>query len=152
MTNGHDHTLEHRKFAEAYINGDNSHHLTDCNGQTLYKPPTNGHTVTRVGRWLRRTSMDELPQLVNVIKGDMSLVGPRPSMDYEVAIYTDRHQERLQVLPGLTGWAQINGRSRLSFDTIVALDLEYIAERSLGKDLRILLTTVHKVLAAEDVG
>lgn len=152
MTSDRDHTLEHRKFAEAYINGAGSDHLSDGNGQAIYKPATNGHTVTRVGRWLRRTSLDELPQLINILKGDMSMVGPRPSIDYEVALYTGRQRERLAVLPGLTGWAQINGRSRLSFDTIVLLDLEYIAERSLVKDLQIIFATVFKVLAAEDAG
>jgi lipopolysaccharide/colanic/teichoic acid biosynthesis glycosyltransferase len=152
MTNGRDHTQEHRKFAEAYINGHTTAAQTDGNGNAIYKPATNGHSVTRVGRWLRRTSLDELPQLFNVVKGDMSLVGPRPSIDYEVAMYTDRHRLRLAALPGLTGWAQINGRSRLGFDDIVSLDLHYIAQRSVWLDLRIILATVGKVLRAEDVG
>ncbi|OIO89388.1 MAG: hypothetical protein AUK03_14600 [Anaerolineae bacterium CG2_30_64_16] len=152
MTNGHDHTQEHRKFATAYINGNSSHTAKDGNGHTVYKPATNGATVTRVGRWLRRTSLDELPQLFNVCKGDMSLVGPRPSMDYEVALYTEHHRKRLAVLPGLTGWAQINGRSSLGFDRIVALDLEYIHQRSLRKDLLILLKTVAVVFREEYAG
>jgi len=149
MTNGHDHSQEHRKFAEAYINGKTTPTLDDGNGHSVYKPVSNSSTVTRVGRWLRRTSLDELPQLINIIKGDMSLVGPRPSMDYEVALYTEQHRRRLAVLPGLTGWAQINGRSSLSFDEIVARDMEYIAHRSLRKDLAILLTTMRVVLHAE---
>lgn len=152
MTNGHDHTQEHRKFAEAYINGHTTAHQTEQDGRPLYKPASNGHAITRVGRWLRRTSLDELPQLINVLKGDMSLVGPRPSIDYEVAMYTDYQQQRLAAIPGLTGWAQINGRSTLGFDEIVRLDLEYIAHRSLRKDLSILLATVPMVLRAEDVG
>jgi len=154
MTNGRDHTEEHRKFAEAYINGANGVPAgqTDGNGRTIFKPSSNGHTVTRVGRWLRCTSLDELPQLINIIKGDMSLVGPRPSIDYELAWYTDRHRQRLAVLPGLTGWAQINGRSRLGFDEIVSLDLAYIARRSVRHDLQILFATILKVLRAEDVG
>jgi len=152
MTNGHDHTQEHRKFAEAYINGASAPASKNGNGQTVYKPTTNGHTVTRIGRWLRRTSLDELPQLLNVCKGDMSMVGPRPSMDYEVALYTDHHRKRLAVLPGLTGWAQVNGRSSLGFDKIVALDLEYINQRSLRKDLLILLKTVAVVFRAEYAG
>jgi sugar transferase EpsL len=89
---------------------------------------------------------------VNVVKGDMSLVGPRPSMDYEVAMYADRHRQRLAVVPGLTGWAQINGRSKLSFDQIVSLDLEYIAHRSLHKDLSIFLATIPAVVCARDAG
>lgn len=151
MTNG-DHTQEHRKFAESYINGAGAATLRDVNGQALYKPASNGHTVTRVGRWLRRTSLDELPQLFNVLKGDMSLVGPRPTMDYETALYTERHRQRLAVVPGLTGWAQIHGRSGLSFDEIVALDLEYIAQRSFGLDARVLLATIPVVLHAEHAG
>jgi lipopolysaccharide/colanic/teichoic acid biosynthesis glycosyltransferase len=82
----------------------------------------------------------------------MSLVGPRPSIDYEVVMYTEWHRQRLAVLPGLTGWAQINGRSRLAFDEIVGLDLEYIAHRSLRWDLSILLATVPVVLRAHDAG
>jgi len=149
MTNGHDHTQEHRKFAETYINGTSTPTTQDGAGHTVYKPAANGHTVTRVGRWLRRTSLDELPQLFNILIGDMSLVGPRPSMHYEVALYTAQHRKRLAVLPGLTGWAQINGRSSLGFDRIVALDLEYIAQRSLRKDLLILLRTVAVVFHEE---
>jgi lipopolysaccharide/colanic/teichoic acid biosynthesis glycosyltransferase len=153
MTNGHDHTQEHRKFAEAYINGTLPAVVQQTdNGQAIFKPASNHHTITRVGRILRRTSLDELPQLLNVIKGDMSLVGPRPSIDYEVAMYTDRHRQRLAVLPGLTGWAQIHGRSRLTFEQIVSYDLEYIANRSLGLDLRILFATVPVVLQAEHAG
>jgi len=152
MTNGHDHTLEHRQFAAAYINGQSAESQHDEQGRPIFKPATNGHNVTRVGRWLRRTSLDELPQLINVIKGDMSLVGPRPSIDYEVAMYTERQRQRLTVLPGLTGWAQIHGRSSLKFDQIVNLDLEYIAHRSLRKDLQILLATIPTVLRAENVG
>ena len=105
--------------------------------------------ITRVGRILILTGLNELPGLINVLKGDMSLVGPRPSMDYEVALYTEQHRKRLAVLPGLTGWAQINGRSSLSFDEIVARDMEYIAHRSLRKDLAILLATLRVVLHAE---
>jgi lipopolysaccharide/colanic/teichoic acid biosynthesis glycosyltransferase len=152
MTNGHDHTQEHRRFAEVYINSHTAPDQVGAAHSGFYKPATNGHAVTRVGRWLRRTSLDELPQLFNVLKGDMSLVGPRPSIDYEITLYTERHRQRLAVLPGLTGWAQINGRSSLQFDEIVTLDLEYIAQRSLRKDLSILLATVPAVLSARDAG
>ncbi len=152
MTNGHDHTLEHRAFARAYISGEQVTSLQDGHGKTIFKPASNGHQVTRVGKILRRTSLDELPQLINVIKGDMSLVGPRPSIDYEVEMYTDYHRQRLAVLPGLTGWAQINGRSSLTFDEIVALDLDYIAQRSLRKDLTILLATLPVILQADSAG
>jgi lipopolysaccharide/colanic/teichoic acid biosynthesis glycosyltransferase len=149
MTNGQDHSQTHRQFAEAYIKGQGADHLADEQGRAIYKPAANGHTVTRVGRWLRRTSLDELPQLVNILKGDMSFVGPRPAMEYEVALFSDRHRLRLAVMPGLTGWAQINGRSSISFDQIVGYDIEYIAGRSLCRDLRILLATIPVVLGAE---
>ena len=152
MTTGHDHTQEHRRFAESYINNGQASQLEDHEGQALYKPASNGQTITRVGRWLRQTSLDELPQLFNVIKGDMSIVGPRPPMDYELDWYTERHRQRLTVLPGLTGWAQINGRSSISFNTIVDFDLEYIAQRSVGKDLSIILATIPMVLRGEHSG
>jgi lipopolysaccharide/colanic/teichoic acid biosynthesis glycosyltransferase len=152
MTNGRDHTREHREFAQAYINGHTPAHQLEETGRPIYKPVSNGHSVTRVGRWLRRTSLDELPQLVNILKGDMSLVGPRPSIDYEVAMYTEQQYQRLVVIPGLTGWAQINGRSSLSFDEIVRFDMEYIAQRSLRRDLAILWATIPMVLKAQDAG
>jgi lipopolysaccharide/colanic/teichoic acid biosynthesis glycosyltransferase len=152
MSNGHDHTQEHRKFAQAYIAGQAPEHQCGDSGRVIYKPASNGHTITRVGRVLRRTSLDELPQLINILKGDMSLVGPRPSIDYEVAMYTERHRQRLAVPPGLTGWAQVNGRSSLTFDEIVTLDLDYIARRSLRRDLNILLATLPVVLRSQDAG
>jgi lipopolysaccharide/colanic/teichoic acid biosynthesis glycosyltransferase len=152
MTNGVDHTQEHRKFAEAYINGQPVSAAQDENGRVLYKPASNGHKITRVGRWLRQTSLDELPQLLNVLKGDMSLVGPRPTMDYETALYTDRHRMRLAAVPGLTGWAQVHGRSGLSFDEIVSLDIEYIEKCSLLLDLKVICATIPVVLNAEHAG
>lgn len=152
MTYSDDHIREHKKFAEAYINGHGTENHRDGNGHTVYKPAANGRIITPVGRWLRRMSLDELPQLINVLKGDMSLVGPRPSMDYELPFYTERQQQRLAALPGLTGWAQINGRSSLSFEEIVTLDIEYIAQRSLWMDLRILCSTIPVVLHAEHAG
>lgn len=147
MYNDVDHTIAHREFSREYING---HHplLTAHPGEGLYKPPSNGASVTPVGRWLRKYSLDELPQLVNVLKGDMSLVGPRPSMDYEVEEYADWHRRRLDVLPGITGLAQVNGRSTLPFDDIVRYDIQYIEHRSLWLDFRILLKTIPIVLMA----
>ena len=152
MTYSKEHVQEHKKFAEAYINGHVTVHRTDGNGHSVYKPAANGRTITPVGRWLRRMSLDELPQPINVLRGDMSLVGPRPSMDYEFAFYTERQRQRLAVLPGLTGWAQINGRSSLSFDEIVTFDLTYIAQRLIWLDIRILFSTVPVVLGAEYAG
>jgi len=102
--------------------------------------------VTRVGRVLRRTSLDELPQLWNVLRGEMSLVGPRPPLPSEVAKYEPWHHSRLAVKPGLTGLWQVSGRSLLGFDQMVRLDIAYIARWSLLLDLRILLKTVLTVL------
>jgi exopolysaccharide biosynthesis polyprenyl glycosylphosphotransferase len=107
----------------------------------------NDPRVTRVGRWLRRTSLDELPQLINVLKGDMSLVGPRPAVPDEVAKYAEWQRARLAVIPGITGLWQVSGRSQLTFDEMVRLDLEYMERRSLVLDLMILLRTVPAVLS-----
>lgn len=97
--------------------------------------------ITRVGRVLRKTSIDELPQLWNVVRGDMSLIGPRPTLRYQVEKYTPRQRKRLDVLPGLTGWAQIHGRATLPWDERIELDVWYVEHRSPGVDLRILLRT-----------
>ncbi|MBK7780788.1 MAG: sugar transferase [Ardenticatenia bacterium] len=102
--------------------------------------------VTRVGRWLRRYSLDELPQLWNVLKGDMSMVGPRPPIPDEVERYAPWHRRRLEMAPGLTGLWQVSGRSDLNFDEMVMLDLYYAENWSLGLDLKILLRTVPTVL------
>jgi lipopolysaccharide/colanic/teichoic acid biosynthesis glycosyltransferase len=97
--------------------------------------------ITRVGRLLRRVSLDELPQLWNVVRGDMSLIGPRPTLRYQVEQYTPRQRRRLDVKPGLTGWAQVNGRTRLPWDERIELDLWYVEHRSPWLDLKILLRT-----------
>ncbi|HZT06686.1 MAG TPA: sugar transferase [Chloroflexota bacterium] len=104
--------------------------------------------LTRVGRVLRRTSLDELPQLWNVLRGEMSLVGPRPPIPAEVERYEDWHRRRLEVVPGLTGLWQVSGRSELSFDEMVMLDIYYIENWSLSLDIQILARTIPAVLAA----
>lgn len=108
--------------------------------------------VTRVGRFLRASSLDELPQLVNVLKGEMSLVGPRPPISYETRMYRSDHWRRLAVRPGITGLWQVSGRATLPFEEMVRLDLDYIARRSLLLDLRILLLTVGEVLTGRGAG
>jgi lipopolysaccharide/colanic/teichoic acid biosynthesis glycosyltransferase len=105
----------------------------------------NDPRITSVGRWLRRTSLDELPQLINVLKGDMSLVGPRPPLPSEVAQYGRLERRRLTIKPGITGPWQVSGRSEVSFDEWVRLDLYYIRNWSLLLDLTILLKTVFVV-------
>jgi lipopolysaccharide/colanic/teichoic acid biosynthesis glycosyltransferase len=97
--------------------------------------------ITRVGRVLRATSVDELPQLWNVLRGDMSLIGPRPTLRYQVERYTDRQRLRLEVKPGLTGWAQIHGRAALPWEDRIELDVWYVEHRSPRVDLKILLRT-----------
>ena len=97
--------------------------------------------ITRVGRLLRRLSLDELPQLWNVVRGDMSVVGPRPTLAYQVERYTPRQRRRLEVRPGLTGWAQIHGRARLPWEQRIELDVWYVEHRSPWLDLRILART-----------
>lgn len=104
--------------------------------------------VTRVGRWLRRLSLDELPQLLNVLDGSMSLVGPRPALPQEVAQFSVHERRRLLVKPGLTGLAQVSGRSDLDWEDSVRLDLHYVENRSTSFDLRILALTVPAVLSA----
>lgn len=98
--------------------------------------------VTPVGAWLRRTSLDELPQLWNVLRGEMSLVGPRPALPWEVELYEPRYHERFAVRPGMTGLWQVSGRSHLGMRDALDLDVEYVRRRSLGLDLRILARTV----------
>jgi lipopolysaccharide/colanic/teichoic acid biosynthesis glycosyltransferase len=106
----------------------------------------NDSRITRIGALLRRTSLDELPNLINVLRGEMSLVGPRPTLPAQVAQYTPRQRERLSVKPGITGWAQINGRASLPWSERIELDLHYVEHRSLLLDLKILLRTPALVL------
>lgn len=105
--------------------------------------------VTRIGRWIRRYSVDELPQLLNVLRGEMSLVGPRPHLPKEVALYSERQQERLTVQPGLLCFREVFGRSKMTFEEWIELDLLYIRHRSLRTDLRIMLRTIPAVLKGE---
>jgi lipopolysaccharide/colanic/teichoic acid biosynthesis glycosyltransferase len=107
--------------------------------------------ITRVGAVLRRFSIDELPNLVNVLRGDMAIVGPRPTVQVQVQQYTERQRGRLAIRPGLTGWAQVNGRAKLRWDERIELDLWYIEHRSWRLDLRILARTARIILAGEGI-
>jgi lipopolysaccharide/colanic/teichoic acid biosynthesis glycosyltransferase len=102
--------------------------------------------ITRVGAFLRRLSLDELPNLVNVLRGDMALVGPRPTVPVQVAQYTERQRRRLEVRPGITGWAQVNGRAALPWSERIELDIWYVEHRSLRLDLAILARTARMLL------
>ena len=106
----------------------------------------NDPRVTRVGAFLRRTSLDELPNLLGVVRGDLSFIGPRPTIPVQVAQYTERQRGRLAIRPGITGWAQVNGRAALPWSERIELDLYYIEHRSLAFDVRILWRTVSIVL------
>ena len=106
----------------------------------------NDSRITRVGAFLRRSSLDELPNLLNVLRGEMTLIGPRPTLPAQVEQYTGRQRGRLAVKPGITGWAQVNGRASLPWSERIELDLYYVEHRSLSLDLRILLRTPAMVL------
>jgi lipopolysaccharide/colanic/teichoic acid biosynthesis glycosyltransferase len=102
--------------------------------------------ITRVGKFLRRLSLDELPNLVNVVKGDLALVGPRPTVKEQVDRYTERQRLRLEVMPGITGWAQVNGRTKLPWPERIELDVWYVENRSLWLDVKILARTARMLL------
>ena len=107
--------------------------------------------ITRIGAFLRRYSLDELPNLWNVLRGEMSIVGPRPTLAVQVEQYTERQRGRLAVKPGITGWAQVNGRAALPWPERIELDLWYVEHRSLRLDLHILARTVRMVLAGQGI-
>lgn len=119
----------------------------DCNGQPL----PDQVRMTPLGRFLRATSLDELPELWNVLKGDMSLVGPRPLLMEYLPLYTAQQSRRHEVRPGITGWAQVNGRNAIAWEEKFALDVWYVDNRSFLLDLRILLLTVKKILIREGI-
>ena len=120
---------------------------TDANGNPL----PDAQRITRLGRFLRRTSLDELPELVNVLRGDMSLVGPRPLLLEYLPRYTDEQMRRHEVRPGITGWSQVNGRNALTWDEKFALDVWYVDHRSMRLDLQILLKTIGNVVKGEGI-
>jgi lipopolysaccharide/colanic/teichoic acid biosynthesis glycosyltransferase len=126
--------------ANAHEMRDDLLHLNICDKGLLFKIPQDPR-ITRIGSWLRRASLDELPQLLNVVRGQMALVGPRPPLPSEVARYTEDVRRRLLVKPGLTGLWQVSGRSDLSWEESVRLDLRYVENWSLGLDASILLRT-----------
>jgi lipopolysaccharide/colanic/teichoic acid biosynthesis glycosyltransferase len=133
----------HQAFIKAFVEGCEG--ISDEGGVNFKL--TDDPRVTRVGRILRKTSLDELPQLVNVLKGEMSLVGPRPVPTYEVAEYQAWHRERLAALPGLTGLWQANGRCQVSFDDMIRMDIEYVRNQSLRLDIKILFLTIPAVVS-----
>jgi len=137
----------HENYVKEFIRGTAAKNKNE-KGEGVFKL-TEDPRVTALGRFLRKTSMDELPQLWNVLWGEMSLVGPRPPIPYEVECYDLWHQRRvLELKPGITGLWQVCGRSRIGFNEMVRLDLLYARTWSLGLDLKILLRTPHAVFGA----
>lgn len=150
MTYNHDDRND-RAFMQAFVAcGETPSGIID-NFQKINKP-NNQSEYTRIGRILRRTSLDELPQIVNVLKGEMSLVGPRPNVPWEVEKYKLWHQARLDVLPGITGLAQVEGRSALSFNEIARNDINYVLNYNVLLDVKILYKTVVKSLTGHGAG
>lgn len=119
----------------------------DSNGNLL----PDKDRITAVGTFVRKTSLDELPQLINVLKGDMALIGPRPLLPEYLPYYTEKERLRHTVRPGISGWAQVNGRNNLSWDDKLALDVYYVEHLSLAMDIRVIFTTIKNVLGGKDV-
>jgi lipopolysaccharide/colanic/teichoic acid biosynthesis glycosyltransferase len=149
--NGEEFTL--LKFRSMYVNSDESIHRQAVEqymkGTILNERAEDGSLfklgndprITRIGRFIRKTSIDELPQFFNVLRGEMSLVGPRPPLPYEVASYSSQHWLRLSGKPGLTGTWQVYGRSKVSFQEMVEMDIEYLQQQSLWQDLKLIALT-----------
>ena len=145
MKTGADDTL-HREFTRHFIQGRIPYSGLDESDSGTYKLK-NDPRVTAVGNFLRKTSLDELPQFINILKGEMTIVGPRPPLQYEFDCYEEWHKLRMKVKPGLTGLWQVSGRSRVPFNEMVMLDLYYIEHWSLLLDLRIMYKTLPVMLA-----
>ncbi|MCV2886685.1 sugar transferase [Aestuariibacter sp. AA17] len=124
--------------------------MTDAKGETGQLLPDDVR-LTRFGRWLRASSLDELPELINVLKGDMSLVGPRPLLMEYLSLYNNEQAKRHNVKPGVTGWAQINGRNAISWAEKFKLDVWYVENHSFWLDIKILFLTVKKVVVRENI-
>ncbi|WP_406648179.1 sugar transferase [Aliisedimentitalea scapharcae] len=144
-------TFEMLKFRSMYVDAESRRnevgHLSDRQGICL--KVKHDPRITPIGRFLRRWSLDELPQVINVLTGDMSFVGPRPGLPCEVAQYPEAAHQRHDVLPGITGLWQVSGRAEIGFDEMIELDLEYVRQISLWIDLRILFRTVRVVMGGQ---
>lgn len=139
----------HRAYVQAFIRNDQGAMAELQGGETEVRKLVRDPRITRVGAFIRRTSLDELPQLWNVLKGDMSLVGPRPALQYEVDEYEPWHRQRLETLPGITGLWQVTARSSAAFDDMIKLDIAYLERQSLWLDLIILIKTPLAVVSSK---
>ena len=135
-----------RDYMKKYISGQIGN-----NEEVLHKP-IQKNEITRLGRILRKSSLDELPQILNVLKGEMSLIGPRPNVVWEVEFYKNWHYERLNTLPGITGLAQVMGRSSLSFDQIAVFDIQYVRNQNFFMDIQIMWQTFQTVFTGKGAG
>jgi lipopolysaccharide/colanic/teichoic acid biosynthesis glycosyltransferase len=140
----------HREYVKKWIRLGERAATNGANhdGEKIFKL-TDDKRITRVGRIIRRYRIDELPQIINVLRGDMSLIGPRPALPYELELYKGWHRRRLDAVPGITGLWQVSGGNRLSFDDMVRLDVKYIEDWSLISDIKILARTVPVLLRGE---
>jgi len=142
---------KHRSFMQSFVAGQ----ITEVNNKeeraAKFKP-IQQKDITRVGKLLRKASLDELPQIFNIMQGDMSLIGPRPNVSWEVEVYKPWHYDRLYALPGITGLAQVMGRSNISFDRIARYDIQYVKNQSLHFDLWIIWQTINAVVAGKGAG
>ena len=139
----------HQAYVKALIEKDGEGMARLQGEDTQIRKLTRDPRITRLGRILRKSSLDELPQLLNVIKGDMSLVGPRPAIPYEVEMYQPWHRRRLETLPGMTGLWQVTARSSADFDESIRLDIQYVEQQSLWLDLKILMKTPLVVISCK---
>jgi lipopolysaccharide/colanic/teichoic acid biosynthesis glycosyltransferase len=137
----------HRNYVTNFIRGE-SVSTVNNSGKEIYKL-TNDNRITAIGKFLRKTSLDEIPQFINVLLGDMSLVGPRPPIPYEVSEYQLWHCCRLQCKPGITGYWQIEGRSRTNFDNMVRMDINYVNKKSLLLDLMMIFKTPFVLISSK---
>ncbi len=140
----------HRAFTAKWIRNQPEAFVSSSSVDHIYKL-NNDHRITRIGRILRRFSIDELPQLINVARGQMSLIGPRPGLPYEIELYENWHRRRLDAVPGITGLWQVSGRNALSFDDMVRLDVQYLEDWSLVGDLKILMRTLPALLRGSGI-
>jgi len=142
---------KHRAFMQLYVAGQVAVE-TDPDHRVAKFKPIHQNDLTKLGRLLRKTSLDELPQIFNVINGDMSLIGPRPNVPWEVEAYKPWHYDRLDAVPGITGLAQVMGRSDISFDNIARYDIQYVKNQAIHFDFWIMWRTVSAILKGAGAG